>query len=71
MATSGPDSPSTAGWKTTFQEDFNEYVAYVMAIGSGYAPWTNRELFRFGFGLGVSYAEEIPAVEIYKQGSAW
>jgi len=50
-----------------FQEDFNEYVAYVMAIGSGYAPWTNRELFRFGFGLGVSYAEKIPAVEQYKQ----
>jgi len=50
-----------------FQEDFNEYVAYVMAIGSGYAPWTNREIFRFGFGLGVSYAEQVPAVEQYKQ----
>lgn len=51
-----------------YQKDFNEYVAYVMAIGSGYAPWTNRELFRFGFGLGISYAGEVPAVEQYKQG---
>jgi len=50
-----------------FQDDFNEYVAYVMVIGSGYAPWTNRELFRFGFGLGVSYAERVPAVEQFKQ----
>ncbi len=50
-----------------FQEDFNEYVAYVMAIGSGYSPWTDRELFRFGFGLGISYAERVPAVEVYKQ----
>lgn len=50
-----------------FQEDFNEYAAYVMAIGSGYAPWTNRELFRFGFGMGISYAERVPAVEQYKQ----
>lgn len=50
-----------------FQQDFNEYVAYAMVIGSGYAPWTNRELFRFGFGMGISYAERVPAVEQYKQ----
>ena len=50
-----------------FQKDFNEYVAYFQAIGSGYAPWTNREVFRFGFGLGVSYAERVPAVEQFKQ----
>ncbi|MEM8769577.1 MAG: MipA/OmpV family protein [Pseudomonadota bacterium] len=50
-----------------FQEDFNEYVAYVQAIGSGYAPWTNRELFRFGFGIGLSYADKIPAIEQFKQ----
>jgi outer membrane scaffolding protein for murein synthesis (MipA/OmpV family) len=54
-------------FENDFQDDFNEYVAYVMAIGSGYAPWTDREVFRFGFGLGISYAEKIPAVEIYKQ----
>jgi len=51
-----------------FQDDFNEYVAYVQAIGSGYSPWTDREVFRFGFGLGLSYAEEVPAIEQYKQG---
>ncbi len=50
-----------------FQKDFNEYVAYVMAIGSGYAPWTNREVFRFGFGVGISYAERVPAIEQFKQ----
>jgi len=50
-----------------FQKDFNEYVAYAMAIGSGYSPWPDRELFGFGFGLGISYAERIPAVEQYKQ----
>jgi outer membrane scaffolding protein for murein synthesis (MipA/OmpV family) len=54
-------------FENDFQEDFNEYVAYVMAIGSGYSPWTDREVFRFGFGLGISYAEKIPAVEQYKQ----
>lgn len=54
-------------FENDFQKDFNEYVAYVMAVGSGYAPWSNRELFRFGFGLGISYAERVPAVEQYKQ----
>lgn len=54
-------------FESEYQEDFNEYVAYMMVIGSGYAPWTNRELFRFGFGFGVSYAERVPAVEQYKQ----
>jgi hypothetical protein len=50
------------------QDDFFEYVAYVMAIGSGYAPWTDREVFRYGFGFGVSYAERVPYVEQVKQG---
>jgi len=54
-------------FENDFQEDFNEYAAYVMAVGSGYSPWTDREVFRFGFGLGVSYTEKIPAVEQYKQ----
>ena len=56
-------------FENDFQEDFNEYVAYVMAIGSGYAPWTNREVFRFGFGLGISYTERVSAIEKYKQSS--
>lgn len=54
-------------FENDYQKDFNEYVAYAMAVGSGYSPWTNRELFRFGFGFGISYAERVPAVEVYKQ----
>ena len=49
------------------QDDFWEYNAYVMAMGTGYSPWTDRELFRWGFGFGFSYAEKIPAVEVFKQ----
>jgi outer membrane protein len=49
------------------QDDFWEYNAYVMAMGTGYSPWTDRELFRWGFGFGFSYADKIPAVEIFKQ----
>ncbi len=50
-----------------YQDDFWEYVAYVMAMGTGYSPWTEKELFRYGFGFGFSYAEEIPIVEQIKQ----
>ncbi|MCB1684444.1 MAG: MipA/OmpV family protein [Pseudomonadales bacterium] len=50
-----------------YQKDFFEYVAYVMAMGSGYAPWSDRELFRYGFGFGISYAERIPYAERIKQ----
>ena len=49
------------------QDDFFEINAYVMAMGTGYSPWTNRELFRYGFGYGFSYAHDIPAVEQIKQ----
>lgn len=49
------------------QDDFWEYNTYVMAMGTGYSPWTERELFRWGFGFGFSYADKIPAVEIFKQ----
>ncbi len=50
------------------QEDFYELNAYFMAMGTGYSPWSNRELFRYGFGYGVSYADKISAVEQIKQG---
>lgn len=50
------------------QEDFFELNAYFMAMGTGYSPWSNRELFRYGFGYGVSYADKISAVEQIKQG---
>ena len=49
------------------QDDFWDYSLYVMAMGSGYAPWSQRELFRWGFGFGFDYAEQIPMVEQIKQ----
>ena len=49
------------------QEDFFELNAYVMAMGTGYSPWTSREVFRYGFGYGFSYADKVPAVEQIKQ----
>ena len=49
------------------QEDFFELNAYVMAMGTGYSPWSNREMFRYGFGYGFSYADKVPAVEQIKQ----
>ncbi|MFP6806092.1 MAG: hypothetical protein VB957_02735 [Pseudomonadales bacterium] len=38
-----------------------------MVLGTGYSPWTERELFLYGFGFGFSYAEKISAVDAYKQ----
>jgi MipA family protein len=49
------------------QDDFWEYNAYIMAMGTGYSPWTDKELFRYGFGFGFSYAERVPFVEQVKQ----
>ena len=48
-------------------ENFWSYAAYVMAQGRGYSQWTNRELFRYGFGFGMSYAENVPIAEQRKQ----
>lgn len=45
------------------QEDFFSTAAYVMAIGKGYLPWSDRLAFRWGFGIGLSYAERVPIVE--------
>ena len=47
--------------------DFPSYAAYIMAMGYGYSPWSKEELFRWGFGFGMSYAETIPIVEQRKQ----
>ncbi|MDO6824931.1 MipA/OmpV family protein [Marinobacter sp. 1_MG-2023] len=49
------------------QENFWDYSAYVMAMGTGYSPWSQREVFRYGFGFGFDYAERIPMVEQIKQ----
>ncbi len=49
------------------QEDFFEINPYVMVMGTGYSPWTSREVFRYGFGYGFSYADKVPIVEQKKQ----
>ena len=49
--------------------DFFSYALYIMARGKGYSPWTDKELFRYGFGFGMSYAEKVPITEQRKQAS--
>ena len=55
-----------------FEEDegngkFWSYALYMMATGKGYSPWSKEEMFRYGFGFGMSYADEVPIVEQRKQ----
>lgn len=52
-----------------YQDDFWNYTAYIMAMGKGYFPWSEKVAFRYGFGFGVSYAEEVPTIEVLKQAS--
>jgi len=47
--------------------NFWSYTLYMMATGTGYSPWSTRELFRYGFGFGMSYADRIPIAEQRKQ----
>ena len=47
--------------------NFNSYAAYVLARGKGYSPWSKEEVFRWGFGFGMSYAETVPIAEQRKQ----
>ena len=49
------------------QDDFWNYVAYVMAMGKGYLPGSDRLAFRWGFGFGVSAAEKVPYIEQDRQ----
>ena len=58
-----------------FEEDegngnFFSYAAYMMAMGTGYSPWSKEEVFRYGFGFGMSYAETVPIAEQRKQASS-
>jgi hypothetical protein len=55
--------------ETPDQENFNSYSAYIMATAKGYSPWSGNEIFRWGFGFGVSYADQIPLAEQRKQES--
>ena len=55
-----------------FEEDegngnFWSYALYMMATGRGYSPWSREEVFRYGFGFGMSYAEKVPIAEQRKQ----
>lgn len=50
-----------------YQDEFWSFAAHVMAMGKGYMPWSEKLAFRYGFGLGVSYAAEVPIVEQIKQ----
>jgi outer membrane scaffolding protein for murein synthesis (MipA/OmpV family) len=47
--------------------NFSSYAAYIMARGTGYSPWSREEVFRWGFGFGMSYAETVPIAEQRKQ----
>lgn len=49
------------------QGDFFSYMAYIMAMGKGYVPWSDRPAFRWGFGFGASYAQKVPITEQIKQ----
>jgi len=50
-----------------YDGSFNSYNAFIMAMGKGYSPWTNNELFRWGFAFGMSYADQVPIAEQIKQ----
>jgi outer membrane scaffolding protein for murein synthesis (MipA/OmpV family) len=57
-----------------FEEDqgndnFWSYAAYIAVRGKGYSPWSREEIFRWSFGFGMSYAENIPLAEQLKQES--
>jgi len=49
------------------QDDFWSFAPYIMGIGKGYVPWSDKVAFRWGFGMGVSYAQRIPLLEQIKQ----
>src|SRR5690606_16096591 len=48
-------------------KDFFSLAAYVAALGKGYFPWSDEPAFRWGFGIGLSYAQKVPLVERVKQ----
>ncbi len=58
---------TTEDGQFTSDRDFWSYNAYIMAMGKGYSPWSGDEVFRWGFGFGMSYAEQVPLAELGKQ----
>jgi outer membrane scaffolding protein for murein synthesis (MipA/OmpV family) len=74
LLTDGPRADFTGKFAVFrhFEEDegngnFLSYALYVMATGKGYSPWSGDEVFRYGFGFGMSYAEKVPIAEQRKQ----
>lgn len=54
-------------FESEYQDNFWSYTPYLMAMGKGYFPWREKVAFRFGFGMGFSYAERVPMQEQVKQ----
>ncbi len=54
-------------FEDNLQDDFWSTAAYMMGIGKGYLPWSDKLAFRWGFGFGASYAAEVPIIEQIKQ----
>lgn len=76
LLTDGPrvDFSGKLAFFRHFEEDegngnFWSYALYMMATGKGYSPWSKEEVFRYGFGFGMSYADRVPIAEQRKQAS--
>jgi hypothetical protein len=48
-------------------DDYNEYTGYMKMYLKTFSAWSSRPVFRFGFGLGLSYSESISPEEIKSQ----
>lgn len=47
--------------------NFYSYAAYLTVTGKGYQEWSDREMFRYSFGYGLSYANRLPIDEEREQ----
>ena len=61
------DGVTSKDGQFTSEGDFWSYNAYIMVMGKGYSPWSGNEVFRWGFGFGMSYADQVPLAEQAKQ----
>ena len=46
---------------------FNSYAVFLSTMGKGYGAWSREEWFRWSFGFGLSFAEEVPINEQLEQ----
>jgi outer membrane protein len=49
-----------------FQEEFWSYNVFITAMFKAYFPWSEKVALRYGVSFGVSYADEIPALEVFR-----